>query len=150
MSTKMIDLSVEKFIDYLSPVIEEFGTEIIQLESPSCRDKDGYGYLAKSRHILYKYGTDADIDEQEAIEKMAEDMKREVESRLFQKKVGNIVLNIERLGIYKICVYYYHVKDEDLETHHSTKEMQDSLAIFVRYCWGDKDRKLGGEDEKIL
>ena len=141
---KTISISVEKFIDYLSPILYELGTEVIQVESPTCYDTDGYGYLAKSRHIFYKYGTESDTNEQEMIERMAEDMKREVESRQRQKMVGNITLHTERLGIYTIRGQYDYVKDEDLEAYHLTKEMQHSLCIFVRYSFGDKERKLQG------
>ena len=145
MSSINIDISVEKLISFLSPMVKELGTEVIQLESPYYRDADGYGYLARSRHMLYKYGTVADINEQEAIEYVANEMKLEIESKQLQKMVGNIILHTQKLGIYKVHVMYEWVKDEDLEKYYRAKETQHALIIFIRYSFGDKDRILQGE-----
>ena len=123
---KTTSISVEKFIDYLSPILYELGTEVIQMESPACYDTDGYGYLAKSRFLHYGHCTE--FDDQEAIEKMADSMKREVEVRIMTEEHEKCDMHTERLGIYTI-----HIQHE-----------KEDLLLWVRYCFGDKKRKLQG------
>jgi len=134
MSHENTDIPVEKFIDYLIPLVSHIDTEVIQLESPRCSDRDGYGYLAKSRFVFYRYNEfGKDIDEQEVIEFMSNNIKEELENKIKQSKEDNkYILNIKKFGIYQIWVQHDHL--DNLK-----KGDKYGLLVWVRYGFGRKD-----------
>ena len=97
----MIKLSIEKFVDYLTPILNELEVDTILLTHPACFDRDGYHYVAKSTRLLYGYGTD--WTEEEAFKKMAYELKNIVEVRIKTDKHYNEKV-IDRIGIYQIQI----------------------------------------------
>lgn len=127
-------ISIEKFIDYLIPLVSHLDTEVIQLESYRCKDNEGYGYLAMPRFVYYKdneFGKA--IDEKEIIEFMANNVKEELENKIKQaKEDSTYILNIKKLGLYQIWVQH-NVPD-------NIKEGQNyGLFIWIRYGFGKKN-----------
>ena len=134
MSHPNTDLSVEKLIDYLIPLVSHIDTEVVQLSGPSCEDTEEYGYLAKPRFVYYRdneFGKD--IDELEIIEFMANNIKEELENKIKQaKEDSTYILNIKRLGLYRIWVQH-DVKDNVKEGD------KYGLLVWIRYGFGKKD-----------
>jgi hypothetical protein len=68
---------------------------------------------------------------------MAESMKKEMEGRILQKNAGYIDIPIERLGIYNI-----HIQHDGMSDEESIKTKSHAMLLWVRYSFGDKNRKL--------
>ncbi len=135
-----IYLSTEKFVDYLSPILGELGTDVLQLESPRCSDNDGFNYLVKSKHYKYKNGMICpDWDEESVFEIVANELKQEIIIINTQKQIDNIELNTDKLGIYNIFLQINEWKDEDIKKMEWLKEYKYMLIIWIRYAFGKKD-----------
>lgn len=136
-------VSIEKFIDYLIPLVSHLDTEVIQLESYRCKDHEGYGYLAKSRFVYYRdneFGKD--IDEKEIIEFMANNIKEELENKIKQSEEDSTyILNIKKLGLYQIWVQH--------DVSDNIKQGQKyGLLVWIRYGFGKKDMFNNNKENK--
>jgi len=122
----MIKLSIEKFVDYLTPILNELEVDTILLTHPACFDRDGYHYVAKSTRLLYGYGTD--WTEEEAFKKMAYELKNIVEVRIKTDKHYNEKV-IDRIGIYQIQI------QETKAGVGGKKEMEEIVGVWCRYSF---------------
>jgi len=121
-SMSMTVLPIEDFFDYLVPILNEIGFELIIMTKPVCRDTDGNEYIANTNRTFYGYGTD--YTKEEAFKKMGEFIKEEC---LYKK----ITYGHTKIAIYQIRV---QVTKEGYPPE-SEQVGRDFVCIWCRYSF---------------
>ena len=109
----MIELPIDEFVDYLTPVLNAIGVETIELINPACFDRDRDYYIATTERIFFGYGNK--WTKEEIFKRMAEHLTGVAKNRLYP--MGKI----RKIGVYKI-----HVQE--------TKETDLSPEMVGIYC----------------
>jgi len=115
-------LPIEDFFDYLQPILNEIGFELIIMTKPVCSDTTGDEYVAKSNRTFYGYGTD--WTKEEAFKKMGEFIKEEC---LYKKTT---------YGHTKIAIYQFRVQvTQEGYPPESGHVGRDFIGIWCRYSF---------------